>query len=170
MQTVALPLVLVGMIVPVLVRLYHLRVLDELYPEEWDYWLRPIPINGTIGLLVITINAVQANVWHTTGLPKRCGRLGALCTLGSVRGYHAMISYDLDGSDHAQSLASALSQSGLNVWLDTYRLENAYNLKQAVFTAARDAGFVVLVITPRYLLSPNRCLELLAALRRPREQ
>ena len=81
-----------------------------------------------------------------------------------------MISHEADGTDRANSLASVLSQSGLNVWLDTYRLENAFNLKQAVFCAARDAGFIVLLVTPKYLFSSNRCLELLAALRRPREQ
>ena len=56
------------------------------------------------------------------------------------------------------------------MWLDEYRLENAYSLKQAAYSAARDAAFVVLVVTPKYVVSPARCLELLAALRRPREQ
>ena len=53
-------------------------------------------------------------------------------------------------TDHAH--AACPPRCAVNVWLDTYRLENAFNLKQAVFCAARDAGFVVLVVTPRYLL------------------
>ena len=104
MQTLAVPLVLAGMVPPVL-----LRLSGKPYPEEW---IEPLPVNGMIGLLVILINLFLTSIWHAIGIPKRCGRLGALNTLAAVRGYHIMVSYDVDGTKRAHSLASVLSQSG----------------------------------------------------------
>ena len=102
--------------------------------------------------------------------PTRCGRLLALQALRRPEAFAFMVSYQEASAERAHSLATMLSRAGASVWLDTYRLENAFNVKHAVYCAARDAGFVVLLVTPKYLLSSNRCLELLAALRRPREQ
>ena len=51
-----------------------------------------------------------------------------------------------------------------------YRLENGFPRGSSVYAAARDAAYVVLLVTPRYLSDHTRCLELLAALRRPPEQ
>ena len=127
--------------------------------------------------LALRLSAFEPRCWQVLGSfafirpPTRCGRLMALHSLRQPEAFAFMVSYaERDGSRHAHALGTMLSRAGASVWLDTYRLENAFNLKQAVFCAARDAGFVVPVVTPRYLLSPNRCLELLAALRRPREQ
>ena len=69
----------------------------------------------------------------------------------------------------ADGLAATLSTAGATTWLDTYRLENACSVGASVYRAASEAAFVVLLVTPRYVVSPSRCVELLAALRRPRE-
>ena len=81
------------------------------------------------------------------------------------------LSYGEEACELASALAYLLSAGGgLNVWLDSYRLENGFPRGSSVYAAARDAAYVVLLVTPRYLSDPTRCLELLAALRRPPEQ
>ncbi|KAL3913994.1 MAG: hypothetical protein SGPRY_007785, partial [Prymnesium sp.] len=141
MQTLIVPIVILGVFLPLLERMRYDWLLDgwgEDQQNGWrlldhlDEWSKPLPVNGCVGLIVWIINAVQLGIWHTMGLPKRCGRLGALNALAAVRGYHTMVSYaPRDASERAHALASAINHSGFNVWLDTYRLENAFNLKQA---------------------------------------
>ena len=103
--------------------------------------------------------------------PHRMGRLKALSKLRAPEGYHFLIGYAwADGAPVARSLASVLSHAGASVWLDVYRLENAFSLQQTVHHAATRAAYLVLIVTPQFVCSPNCCLELLAALRRPAEQ
>ena len=100
--------------------------------------------------------------------------LSAAASIASAAaaGFHFLVSYeptDAAATEPAHALASALGRAGAEVWLDAYRLENGHSIKQAAYCAARDAAFVLLLVTPRSVASPTRCLELLAALRRPRE-
>jgi hypothetical protein len=74
-----------------------------------------------------------------------------------------------DGGGIAHALASLLGRHA-NVWLDTYRLENAVGRHQSVHAAAAAAAFVVLIVTPELVASVEGCLGVLEALRRPAEQ
>ena len=100
-------------------------------------------------LLVLLTAEFQMLLQRWRGTILRTGMLEALKQLALVRGYHFLIGYeDADGKGVARSLASVLSRSGASVWLDVYRLENAY-LQQSVYHAAGRSAFVVLVVTPR---------------------
>ena len=135
-------------------------------PILWSRWYHPLPLNACVGFLVLCLGSLQLGMLQD-GTPMRVGRLGALSTVAPVQGFHVMVSYGSEATACARSLASVLSASSLFVWLDTYRLENGFTAAQAAHAAARDAAFLVLLLTPQYLSCPRRCVELLAALRRP---
>lgn len=100
--------------------------------------------------------------------PTRFGRLLALAALRQPEAYHVFVSYGgREAADRASAIAYTLNSGGVNVWLDVQRLENGCSVLHAAHAAARDAAFLVLLLTPQYLSCPRRCVELLAALRRP---
>jgi hypothetical protein len=96
----------------------------------------------------------------------RVGRLGALQTLASVRGYHFYMSYHVSGQTLAQSLVSALSFNGCNCWCAEHQLVNAQQSYQQRVNAASNACFMMLIVTPEFLDDLSCCVELLVALSR----
>ena len=89
-----------------------------------------------------------------TALPHPCrmGRLAALAKLRPPEGFHFLIGYeDAYGKKRGAVPRVGAQPLGASVWLDVYRLENAYPLQQSVYHAAGRSAFVVLVVTPRFV-------------------
>ena len=83
--------------------------------------------------ILLTFASVSTFIYSSPGRPQiRSGVIMSLQHLSNVGGFHFMISYNWDSSDLALSLASALAQQPLNVWMDIYRLENAYRLQARI--------------------------------------
>ena len=83
--------------------------------------------------VLLTFASVSTFIYSSRGRPQiRSGAIMSLQHLSNVSGFHFMISYNWDSSDLALSLASALAQQPLNVWMDIYRLENAYRLQARI--------------------------------------
>ncbi|KAL1510131.1 hypothetical protein AB1Y20_006463 [Prymnesium parvum] len=151
----------------------------------------PLPPLGAVGALVLLHALALLSVWAAVGTPMRCGRMGALHALAAVEGCHVAVSHapppppspplpspplpsaslpPASLPSRAHALAAALRDAGLRVWLEAAPLENACALPPRLFCAARDAGLVVLLLSPAHLLSSTHGLALLAALRRPAAQ
>ena len=73
----------------------------------------------------------------------RLGRMGALNELSTVQGYHFMLVYAGERScKFCGSLASALSMEGKHVWMDVYRLENAFDASHTIWDAANKSAYL----------------------------
>ena len=133
------------------------------YPNHIVFW--------NLFFLLIAFSAISIFLYTEQGRPLlRSGVVTALQNLLNVSGFHFMISYNWESKDLALSMASALAKLSLNVWMDIYRLENAHLLHETIYHTAKQALFVVVLLNPKYLVSVNCCIELLAVLELPPER
>ena len=141
--------------------------------EDWDINVRRLfyffyPSDQILLIYIVILVAIHvilaAAVTGDRGTPLfHAGRMHALQYLAPVRGFHFMVSYNWECQELALSLGSALSQTGINVWLDLYRLDNAHPLQATIYGTAREVLFVIVLLSPKYLSSVNCCIELQAA-------
>jgi len=97
--------------------------------------------------------------------------MGALNELSTVQGYHFMLVYAGERScKFCGSLASALSMEGKHVWMDVYRLENAFDASHTIWDAANKSAYLVLAISPEFLTSASCCAALYAATERDNQE
>ena len=109
---------------------FVLRVIFFFYPNHILLW--------NLLSVLLTFAAVSAFIYSSKGQPQiRAGVIMSLQHLSNISGFHFMVSYNWDSRDLALSLASALAQHNLNVWMDLYRLENAYRLQAKPFVLIR---------------------------------
>lgn len=138
---------------------------EEMAPEHYQLFFGQM-MHSMGAYLLLSVGS-----FCVLGSATRLGRMGALNELSSVQGYHFMFVYAGEASaEFCGSLASALSTEGKHVWMDIYRLENAFNASQQVWDAANRTAYIILDITPAFLESPQCCVGLYAALERSAQE
>ncbi|KAI8806862.1 hypothetical protein BJ742DRAFT_814648 [Cladochytrium replicatum] len=81
-----------------------------------------------------------------------------------------MFSYAWDDTGHPddiRTIARAMYEIGLHVWIDTVKLVSGQMITSSLISAVRTANTVVIFLTPEYLQRYNTSTELLEALRYP---
>ncbi|KAI8809538.1 hypothetical protein BJ742DRAFT_771019 [Cladochytrium replicatum] len=110
-------------------------------------------ILGGVGLFA-TLLTVQH---HTPAVPK-----------GMLRLFRSIAAPDCeDRPDDVRTLARALYELGLHVWIDCLKLVSGCNITQAIVEAVEKANTVVLFLSPAYLESQACMIELISAIRFP---
>ena len=119
-----------------------IRLLFFFYPTHVVFW--------NLLSVLLTFGSVTGFIYSAHGRPQiRSGVVMSLQHLSHVSGFHFMISYNWDSRDLALSLASVIAQLPLNVWMDLYRLENAYRLQaSASFLQLQAALHCTVNLTP----------------------
>ncbi|KAJ3232139.1 hypothetical protein HDU81_003287 [Chytriomyces hyalinus] len=97
------------------------------------------------------------------------GILRYLRQVGTPLVEEVMISYSWQKGVYQDTrcIAKALIQSGIGVWIDVLKLTSGDSTSRTTRTVAAHARFVLVVLTSRYVLSPNCFIELHEALRAP---
>lgn len=74
------------------------------------------------------------------------------------------ISYGKDDADWARSLAEALNQRGVRVWLDQFQIAAGASVRDALEAGLRESDVYVALVDPESSQRPNLFFELGAAI------
>ncbi|KAJ3119687.1 hypothetical protein HK098_005233 [Nowakowskiella sp. JEL0407] len=96
------------------------------------------------------------------------GMLKLLRSIGEPRIPEIMFSYNWGfQKDSIRTLAHALWNTGIGVWIDYIKLISGDKLPQDIRRAAKEVNLIVVFLTPLYLSSGNCCIEFEEAIKQP---
>ncbi|KAJ3126735.1 hypothetical protein HK098_007191 [Nowakowskiella sp. JEL0407] len=96
------------------------------------------------------------------------GILRLLRSIGETRIQEIMFSYSWNNQrESVRTLAHALWNSGIGVWIDCIKLISGNRLQKNIRRAVKEVNVVVIFLSPEYLKSGNCCVEFEEAIKRP---
>ncbi|RKO88767.1 hypothetical protein BDK51DRAFT_49172 [Blyttiomyces helicus] len=101
---------------------------------------------------------IEENKARHLGLIRYCR------SIGLPRIEEFMLSYNWGVADDVRTIARALADSGVGVWLDVLKLTTGDNIRGTVSGVASDVRFVVIFLTEAYMKSPNCVIEIFSAI------